>query len=179
MNLLGLSDLGPGSIDQYLLPYELRRRVFTVRKHPAVLLGPLIFSLTGFIGAGLLTAGVIHGSAVVLSAAWAACAALLLYFSIRMTAWASTYFVATGSRVFLLTGLFVRTMTVIPLREITDMSLRRSKLGRFFGYGTFTLELAEKEQLREFSYLPYPEYLFLDLSDIIFPAHEVEDTQET
>ena len=86
MNLLGLNNLGYMSIDQYLLPYEHKRPVITVRRHPAVLLGPLSLSLTGFTAAGLLTAGVIHGSVISLSATWAACLVLLLYFLIRMTA---------------------------------------------------------------------------------------------
>lgn len=179
MNLLGLSDLRAGSIDQYLLPYERRWRVITVRKHPAVLLGPLSLSLTGFAAAGLLTAGVIHGSAVALSTTWAVCLVLLLYFLIRVTAWSVTYLVVTTSRIFVLTGLLVRKMAVMPLRQITDMNIQRSRPGRILGYGTLIFELAEEQELRKFNYVPYPEQLFLDLADLLFPANEEEDAQET
>jgi uncharacterized membrane protein YdbT with pleckstrin-like domain len=177
MNLLSLIDQSPASIYQFLLPHE--RSVITVRMHPAKLLGPLSLSLAGFAAAGLVTTGVIHGGAAVLSITWATCLILLLYFLVQVAAWSVMNLVVTNTRMIFITGLLVRKMSMIPLRQITDMDLKRSNPGRLLGYGTFLVELAGKDQVqRKMNYMPYPEQIFLELAELMFPANEEEDAPE-
>jgi Bacterial PH domain len=174
MNLLWLSDRSPASVNQYLLPHE--RRVVTLREHPAKLLGPLTVSVAGL--ASLITAGAIHGGTVLVATS-AACLVLLLYALTRVTAWYGAYFVVTDARMIIIAGLLARELAMVPLSQITDMSFQRSMLGRLLGYGTFFIELAgEGQMLRKLSYMPYPEQIFLEIADLVFPADPEEYAQE-
>jgi hypothetical protein len=57
------------------------------------------------------------------------------------------------------------------------MSFRRSAMGRVFGYGEFIVESAEQGQaLRSVNFLPYPEQLYLQVCDLLFPD-AVAETQ--
>src|SRR5260370_6931841 len=59
---------GPGAVHRYLLPNE--QQVITVRRHPAVLIGPSVLALAGLLAAGVLTATVLHGNNVLVYAVW-------------------------------------------------------------------------------------------------------------
>ena len=84
----------------------------------------------------------------------------------------------TSSRVFVLTGPFAQKMAMTPLSKITEIRIQRSRFARFIGYGTLIFELADKEQkLRKINYVPYPETLFMELSDLLFPADEEEGSE--
>jgi hypothetical protein len=177
MNPLWLSDRSPASVDQYLLPHE--RRVITLREHPAKLLGPLSLSLAGLVAAGLVTTGVIHPGTDALGVSWAACSVLLLYALVRMAAWYGRYFAVTNTRMIIIAGTLTRELAMIPLKKITDMSFRRSMSGRLLGYGTFFIEVAgEGQMLRKLSYMPYPEQVYLEITDMLFPADQEEYAQE-
>ena len=98
---------------------------------------------------------------------------VLLRLAVKIFEWADTYFVVTSQRMLLQTGLVTRKVNMMPLSKVTDMSFRRSSLGRILGYGEFILESAGQDQaLRVVDHLPYPEQLYLEVCGLIFKDKE-------
>src|SRR6266567_9226763 len=162
----------PASGNRYLLPHE--RLCITVRKHPAELAGPLILVSGGLVAAGELTRRSVRPKIV-----WGAYLPVLLYFLQRVAAWRGTYFTVTEMRMILVSGFVVRKVAMMPLARVTDMSFRRSALGRLLGYGEFIIESAGQEQaLRTINFLPYPEQLYLEVCGLVFPAAVAETQQD-
>jgi uncharacterized membrane protein YdbT with pleckstrin-like domain len=164
----------PASVSRYLLPHE--RSVIAVRKHPAELAGPLVLVLGGLVTAGELTRRSVRPKVV-----WGAYLSVLLYFLQRAAAWQGTYFAVTEARMILVSGFVTRKVAMMPLARVTDMSFRRSALGRLLGYGEFIVESAGEEQtLRSIDFLPYPEQLYLEVCGLVFPgtAAETEKDQD-
>jgi uncharacterized membrane protein YdbT with pleckstrin-like domain len=139
-----------------------------VRRHPAVLLRPVAEVFGGLILAGLLSkwfgsqAGEGGGGALVV--VW------------KVAEWSVDYFVVTSKRMLLTTGLITRKVDMMPLGKVTDMSFQRSLLGRMLGYGEFVLESAGQDQaLSRVNYIPYPETLYLEVCQMLFPGSNDSD----
>jgi len=159
-------------VNRYLLPHE--RSCITVRKHPAELAGPLILVSGGLVAAGELTRRSVRPKIV-----WGAYLPVLLYFLQRVAARQATYFTVTDNRMILVSGFVVRKVAMMPLTRVTDMSFRRSALGRLLGYGEFIVESAGQEQaLRTINFLPYPEQLYLEVCGLVFPGAVAEAQQD-
>ena len=60
---------------------------------------------------------------------WFAWIASLVYLAYRCLDWRTDWFVATNKRVILANGLLTRTVAMMPLAKVTDMSYNRSVLG--------------------------------------------------
>jgi uncharacterized membrane protein YdbT with pleckstrin-like domain len=162
----------PVSVSRFLLPHE--RSCLTVRKHPAELAGPFILVCGGLVAAGELTRRSVRPKIV-----WGAYLPVLLYFLRRAAAWQATYFTVTDMRMILVSGFVVRKVAMMPLAKVTDMTFRRSALGRLLGYGEFIVESAGAEQaLRSIDFLPYPEQLYLQVCDLLFPVAVAESPQD-
>ena len=90
--------------------------------------------------------------------------------------WSVDYFVVTSRRMILTSGLLTRKVAMMPLNKVTDMSFQRTFPGRLFGYGEFILESAGQDQaLRNIPYIPYPEQLYLEVCDLLFPSKDDGD----
>ena len=138
----------PAEVSRYLLPHE--RSCIAVRKHPAELAGPRILVAGGLVAAGELTRRSVRPKVV-----WGGYLSVLLYSLERVAAWRATYFAVTEVRMVLVSGFMVRKVAMMPLARVTDMSFRRSALGRLLGYGEFIVESAGEEQaLRSIDFLP-------------------------
>jgi uncharacterized membrane protein YdbT with pleckstrin-like domain len=170
MRLVTPGDSAPASVNKYLLPHETQ--VITVRRHPAVLMLPV-----GLVLGGLIIAGVLSNTvSATLSWVWWAWLILLAWFVWQVAEWSVDYFVITNQRMLLTTGLITRKVAMMPLAKVTDMSFRRSITGRMLGYGEFVLESAGQDQaLRTVDYLPYPEQLYLEVCEMIFPNKNAKD----
>ncbi|MFB4316364.1 PH domain-containing protein [Actinomadura sp. 21ATH] len=164
MRLVTPGDSAPASVNKYLLPHETQ--VITVRRHPAVLMLPV-----GLVLAGLIIAGVLSNTVAEVTAwIWWGWLILLAWFVWRVAEWSVDYFVITNQRMLLTTGLITRKVAMMPLAKVTDMSFRRTIAGRMLGYGDFVLESAGQDQaLDTVDYLPYPEQLYLEVCEMIFP----------
>lgn len=157
----------PASVYKHLLPHE--RQVITVRFHPAVLIRPVAEVLGGLALAGLLSTTVAHGNGTAMLVIWLLWLVLVIRLLIRIYAWLEDYFVVTSQRLLLATGILTRTVNMMPLAKVTDMSFRRSTMGRILGYGEFVVESAGQDQaLRRVDHLPYPEQLYLEVCGLIF-----------
>lgn len=157
----------PASVYKHLLPHE--RQVITVRFHPAVLIRPVAEVLGGLALAGLLSTTVTHGNGTAMLIIWGVWLILVLRLLLKIWQWLEDYFVVTSQRLLLATGIFTRNVNMMPLGKVTDMSFRRSAMGRILGYGEFIVESAGQDQaLRRVDHLPYPEQLYLEVCGLIF-----------
>jgi uncharacterized membrane protein YdbT with pleckstrin-like domain len=148
-----------------------------VRRHPAVLLRPVAEIFGGLILAGLLSKWLSSGTgSEALVIIWWAWLLLLIRFVWKVAEWSVDYFVVTSQRMLLTTGLITRRVAMMPLSKVTDMSFQRSLLGRMLGYGEFVMESAGQDQaLRSVPYIPYPETLYLEVCQMIFPSKDDGD----
>jgi uncharacterized membrane protein YdbT with pleckstrin-like domain len=106
--------------------------------------------------------------------AWIGCGILALRLIWKAIGWRVNYFVVTSQRMILTSGVLTRTVAMMPLAKVTDMSFQRSFWGRLFGYGEFILESAGQDQaLRTVDHIPYPEQLYLEVCNLIFPSKDV------
>ncbi len=166
----------PAEVNRYLLPQELDQRVISVRKHPAVLIAPITYALVGLVLALVLSGTLLRGHSPLLYAIWIGWILLALNLLWAAINWAVDYFVVTSQRMLLTTGLLTRKVAMMPLGKVTDMSFQRSFGGRIFGYGEFIVESAGQDQaLRNVDYLPYPERLYRDVCDMLWPAKPAPD----
>jgi uncharacterized membrane protein YdbT with pleckstrin-like domain len=157
----------PASVYKHLLPHE--RQVITVLFHPAVLIRPVAEVLGGLALAGLLSTTVTRGSGIAMLVIWLAWLVLVGRLLVKIWEWLENYFVVTSQRLLLATGIFTRTVNMMPLGKVTDMSFKRSAMGRLLGYGEFVVESAGQDQaLRRVDHLPYPEQLYLEVCGLIF-----------
>jgi membrane protein YdbS with pleckstrin-like domain len=172
MRLIAPRNAGPAAVNKYLLPHE--HQVITVRKHPAVLIGPIAIVLAGVLIALVLGTTVLRHShqAILILVLIVVC--LLLYLGFKFWEWSEDYFVVTSDRMLEASGVFTRKVAMMPLVKVTDMSFQRSTLGRLLGFGDFILESAGQDQaLRTIDHVPYPEQLYLEVCALIFPAEKI------
>ena len=172
MRLIAPRNAGPAAVNKYLLPHE--HQVITVRKHPAVLIGPIAITLAGLLIALVLgTTVLLHSQGAILVLVLIA-VALLLFLAFKTWEWSEDYFVVTSDRMLQASGVFTRKIAMMPLVKVTDMSFKRSTLGRMLGFGQFILESAGQDQaLRTIDHVPYPEQLYLEICALIFPAEKI------
>lgn len=164
----------PAEVNKYLLPHE--QQVITVRRHPAVLIGPIALAVGGLIAAAALGETVLRNEQALAILAWIGCGILIIRLIIKAATWAVDYFVVTSQRMLLTSGLLTRKVAMMPLGKVTDMSFQRSFMGRLLGYGEFILESAGQDQaLRTVDHLPYPEQLYLEVCGLIFPSKDPSD----
>jgi len=164
----------PSDVGKYLLPHE--QEVITVRKHPAVLLAPLAWAVLGLIVAAVLSESLFRHSSALTWIVWGVWGLVFLRFLWAAINWSVDYFVVTSHRFILTSGLFSRNVAMMPLVKVTDMTFRRSALGRILGYGTFILESAGQDQaLSTVDHIPYPEQLYLEVCSLIFPNKDGGD----
>src|SRR5216684_2396503 len=123
MRLIAPHSAGPASVNKYLLPHE--QQVITVRKHPAVLIGPIALTLAGLLVALILSATVLRALHPAMLIVWLAWIALLLRLIWKAIEHAENYFVVTSTRMLEVTGVVTRKVAMMPLGKVTDMSFRR------------------------------------------------------
>ena len=151
----------PASVDRYLLPDE--HQLICVREHPAVLLTPITLATVGLLVAALLTS-VAPISSTGLYIIWLAWGVLLLWMVLKMYEWSVNYLVVTSGRMFIVTGLVNRKLSAMLLSDVTDLNLRRSLLGRLFGYGELVVEHDLPDQsLSVVRFVTYPDQVYLAL----------------
>ena len=152
------------NVGRYLLPGE--RRVVSVRRHPAMLARSGLASFGALLVAGTITG---HVPALVSRIVWLGFLAVLSRLLWRLLEWSVDRFIVTDQRVILVTGVSTRRIAMLPLRRVTDMTYERSPMGRVLGYGEFIMESAgDKQGLRRVAYVPSPDVLYLDISELLF-----------
>jgi hypothetical protein len=169
MNRAYSNNTGPAAVDKYLLPRETREAM--TRRHPAVLISPSAQAVGGLLVAAVLSATLLRGDghATLRAIVWVLWGLLLLRLVWDAVNWYVDYFVVTSQRILLTSGIFTRSVAMMPLAKVTDMSFHRTFAGRLLGYGEFVVESAGQDQaLRKIDHIPYPEQLYLIVCGKIF-----------
>jgi hypothetical protein len=157
----------PQTVANYLLPHE--QNVITVRRHPGSFISYLSLLACCCVAASLLTATTDSGP-LALGAAWGVCFILFLWLMQQVNVWLDTYFVATEIRLIIIIGLKKPKVTTVSLREIGEVRLRRSLIGRIAGYGEIVaLPVRPGYVIPKMNYMPYPEQLFQEVSSLLYP----------
>jgi len=153
-------------VEKYLLPDE--RAVVVTRRHWAVLIEPTVKFLPFFlIGGWLLVLD--PGNRVTSSAGLLVILGSLVYYGLRLAEWWMRHFIVSRRRVLLTSGVIARTVTLLPLRRITDLTWEETLLGQVLGYGTFRFESAGQDQaLRHLTYLPDAQARYRQVSELLF-----------
>jgi uncharacterized membrane protein YdbT with pleckstrin-like domain len=162
---------------KYLLPAE-RPPVVATRRHWAVLIAPTLKALPVLVlGGWLLT--VDPDNQVTATAGLLVLAAALGFLALRAGEWWMRHFIVTNRRVLLTSGIVVRTVALLPLRRITDLTWKETLLGQLLGYGTFRFESAGQQQaLSEITFLPQADVLYRRVSQLLFGTDGVEDDED-
>jgi uncharacterized membrane protein YdbT with pleckstrin-like domain len=93
----------------------------------------------------------------------------LLYYGLRVAEWWMRHFIVSRRRVLLTSGVIARTVTLLPLRRITDLTWQETLLGQLLGYGTFRFESAGQDQaLRHLTYMPDAQQRYREVSELLF-----------
>ncbi len=154
-------------VDKYLLDDE-KPAVLAVRRHWAVLIEPTAKFLPFFVGGGWLLL-VDPGNRVTSSAGLIVVLAALVYYGLRVGEWWMRHFIVSRRRVLLTSGVIARTVTLLPLRRITDLTWKETLLGQVLGYGTFQFESAgQGNALAEITFLPRADQLYRQVSGLLF-----------
>jgi uncharacterized membrane protein YdbT with pleckstrin-like domain len=162
---------------KYLLPAE-QPPVVATRRHWAVLIAPTLKALPVLVLGGWLLA-VDPGDQVTATAGLLVVAAALGFLVLRAGEWWMRHFIVTNRRVLLTSGIVVRTVALLPLRRITDLTWKETLLGQVLGYGTFRFESAGQQQaLSEITYLPRADVLYRRVSQLLFGTEGVEDDED-
>jgi uncharacterized membrane protein YdbT with pleckstrin-like domain len=153
--------------DKYLLPGELPPVVAT-RRHWAVLVGPALKALPVLVLGGWLLV-LDPGNRVSSTAGLLVVVAALVFLALRGGEWWMRHFIVTNRRVLLTSGIVVRTVALLPLRRITDLTWKETLFGQVLGYGTFRFESAGQQQaLSEITHLPHADVLYRRVSQLLF-----------
>ncbi len=155
-------------VEKYLLPDETA--VVATRRHWAVLIEPTAKFLPVFVaGTWLLLFD--PDNRVSSSAGLLVIVASLVYYGLRVGEWWMRHFIVSTRRVLLTSGVIVRTVTLLPLRRITDLTWKETLLGQVLGYGTFRFESAGQQQaLSEITFLPGADVLYRRVSALLFSS---------
>jgi uncharacterized membrane protein YdbT with pleckstrin-like domain len=164
----GLPSRARKDVQKYLLPEE--RAVVATRRHWAVLIEPTVKFLPVFlIGGWLLLLD--PSNRVTSSAGLLVIVGALGYYGLRLGEWWMRHFIVSTRRVLLTSGVIVRTVTLLPLRRITDLTWKETFLGQLLGYGTFRFESAGQQQaLSEITFLPGADVLYRRVSRLLFSS---------
>jgi Bacterial PH domain len=153
-------------VEKYLLPDE--RAVVATRRHWAALAGPTVrFLPVVLIGGWLLVFD--PDNRVTSSAGLIVLVGALVYYGLRVAEWWMRHFIVSTRRVLLTSGVVARTVTLLPLRRITDLTWKETLPGQLLGYGTFRFESAGQDQaLSEITFLPGADVLYQRVSGLLF-----------
>jgi membrane protein YdbS with pleckstrin-like domain len=155
-------------VEKYLLPDETA--VVATRRHWAVLIEPTVKFLPVFVAGGWLLL-FDPDNRVTSSAGLLVVLAALVYYGLRVGEWWMRHFIVSTRRVLLTSGVIVRTVTLLPLRRITDLTWKETLLGQVLGYGTFRFESAGQQQaLSEITFLPGADVLYRRVSALLFSS---------
>lgn len=166
----------PYQVSKLLLPYEAV--VLMTRRHPVSIIWPVAAAAAGLLAALVLSATVARSAGAAEALIWIAWLILFAWALWRYVDWHRTYFVATENRLLLKTGVVRTRLAMLPLGKVTELLYDQSLTGRSLRFATFTFETAGPDQtMRNITYIPYSDSLYLELMGLIFPEQLEENPQ--
>jgi uncharacterized membrane protein YdbT with pleckstrin-like domain len=92
----------------------------------------------------------------------------ILRFVWKLWQWRADRIIVTDRRIFEVSGVLTRNVASMPLAKMTDITYRRSILGRLFGYGELIVETAGQDQaLQRISHLPRPDDFYRTITWLV------------
>jgi membrane protein YdbS with pleckstrin-like domain len=86
----------------------------------------------------------------------------------KLWQWRADRIVVTDRRIFEVSGVLTRKVASMPLAKMTDITYRRSILGRLFGYGELIVETAGQDQsLHRIGHLPRPDDFYRTITWLV------------
>jgi hypothetical protein len=162
---------GPADVNRYLLADEVP--LLTIRQHPAVLTMPLGAALGGLLAA-IAMSQIPHVAESARLAVWILTAFLIARLIVAVLNWMVYYVVLIEDRMLVLSGFFNRTVVVIRLIDLENMTFERSSTGRITGHGSLTIGPRGSPQT-VIDYVPYPEQIYLEIRGIISGQRRKEE----
>jgi len=154
--------------DKYLLPDE--QAVVAARRHWAVLVRPAVRGVPALL-AGLWVLQVDPDNRFTATVGLVVTVVALVYLAVYVVEWRVRQFLVTDRRVLMTSGVLVRTVAMMPLRRVTDLTYQETPVGQVLGYGTFRFESAGQDQaLSRITYLPDATDLYDRITGLLFPA---------
>jgi uncharacterized membrane protein YdbT with pleckstrin-like domain len=158
-------------VAKYLLPGE--KPIIATRRHWAVLVLPALKALPVLVLGGWLFL-LDPADQVTSTIGLLLLLGALVYLGLRGAEWWMRHFIVSHRRMLLTSGVFVRTVTLLPRRRITDLTWQGTFFGQILGYGTFRIESAGQHQaLAQVTFLPHADVLYRKISELLFPSDSV------
>ena len=152
---------------EHLIPGEQAR--ISVRRHAACLTWPVGRATVAVVALLVLALELPDDTVVVQNVLWWAMVVVLAHLAVVLRSWWVERLEVTTQRMLLTQGIFTRTVTMMPLRKVTDLTFTHTPLGRLLGYVTMSVESAGADQaLSRLKYLPWGEQLRHDLTALVF-----------
>lgn len=146
-----------------------------LRRHPAILLGPISMVAGGLAVAILATITGAPRQGPSLEFIWITWSVVLVWAVWKVLQWYVEYFVIASHQILPYSGLMRHKVSARSLIKVVDISLHRSIAGRFLGYGELRFEsLSWAQPFWTLRYTPYPVQAFLEVYDrAALPPREV------
>ncbi|MGQ0838260.1 PH domain-containing protein [Actinokineospora sp.] len=157
----------PRDPDEYLLDSE--RRVIRVRRHWAFLAWQ-VFEAAALLAVCVMVSYLLPPAMWLgQNILWYIALGVVLRFTYQVIEWWVERIVVTDKRFMMTTGVFTTRVLMMPISKVTDLTYKRTVMGRALGYGTMVVESAGQIQaLNNIEYLPRPEQVYDAISELVF-----------
>jgi membrane protein YdbS with pleckstrin-like domain len=144
--------------------------MLTVRRHPIVIAAPAALALVAIVGAAVL--GFVTGPAKTADPIDTIAGLVAVLATIRFVwrgwEWRVDRILVTDHRFLEVSGILTRRVATMPLTKVTDMTYRRSILGRLLGYGDLIVESAGQDQsLSRIERIPRPDAFYRTVTSLV------------
>jgi len=151
-------------------PPGLEWKIPPLRRHLAILLGPIFLAMFGLLAAAVLSMISVRGNGLLMGFIWLASFMLFVRLIWKILGRLVGYFFVASDRIILVSGILRRRINAIWLAQVTAIELRRSAVGLIFGYGELVFHSQCPDAVMvAFDYMPYPYELFQELCELAFP----------
>ena len=151
-------------------PPGLEWKIPSLRRHLAILLGPIFLAMFGLLAAFVLSMISVRGNGLLMGFIWLASLVLFARLIWKILGRLVGYFFVASDQIIVVSGILRRRVNAIWLAQVTAIELRRSVGGFIFGYGELVFHSQCPDAVMvAFDYMPYPYELFQELCELAFP----------
>jgi uncharacterized membrane protein YdbT with pleckstrin-like domain len=146
------------------------RMIMQVRKHPWVLARSFLEALAAMVAATLIGFVLSPDSSTDVVDTIVGLVAVIFSgrFVYRLWEWWDNRVIVTAQRIIEVSGVITRRVASMPLSKVTDMTYRRTILGRLLGFGDLVLESAgQKQALESIDHLPAPDHFYRTVTALV------------
>ena len=155
--------------DEHLIPGEQSR--ISVRRHAASISWPVLRAALIVVPLLWVRWNVPDDAALLQNVLWYGCVGVMLWLAYDLRSWWVERLEVTTRRMLLTEGIITKTVTMMPLSKVTDLTFKHTPVGRVLGYTTLKVESAgEDAALNRIPYLPWREDLRESLTTLVFGA---------